>query len=166
MCALDTVRVGARIENSTDRYVLIATCPDTVGVVAAVTGTLARHDMLITEAQHFLDPVTNSSILRVVFSPNTAAAEKMECLRSDFSSVAAGFAMDWRIHDALQKPRVLVAVSKAKHCLNSLLHRWETGTLPIDVVGVVSNNEGCRRLTEWHGLRFYYLPIEPGKQNH
>jgi formyltetrahydrofolate deformylase len=162
MCVLDSVRAGATIENSIGRYVLIATCPDTVGVVAAVTGCLARHEMLITEAQHFLDPVTNSSILRVVFSPNSAVAENMESLRSDFASVADRFAMNWQIHDASKKPRMLVAVSKAKHCLNSLLRRWETGTLPIDVVGVVSNHEDCRRLAEWHGLTFYYLPIEQG----
>jgi formyltetrahydrofolate deformylase len=70
--------------------------------------------------------------------------------------------MDWRIHGAGERLRVLVAVSKLGHCLNSLLHRWEVGTLPIDIVGVVSNHETQRRLVEWHGLPFHYLPIGPG----
>jgi len=59
---------------------------------------------------------------------------------------------------------VLVAVSKQSHCLKSLLHRWEVGTLPVDIVGVVSNHETQRRLVEWHGLPFHHLPIEPGRK--
>jgi len=32
--------------------------------------------------------------------------------------------------------------------------------LPIDIVGVISNHEDMRSLTEWYGLDYYYFPIE------
>lgn len=53
-------------------------------------------------------------------------------------------------------------MSKQSHCLKRRLHRWEVGTLPVDIVGVVSNHETPRRLVEWYGLPYHYLPIEPG----
>lgn len=70
--------------------------------------------------------------------------------------------MTWDIHDTAERLRVLVAVSKQGHCLKTLLHRCEVGTLPVDIVGVVSNHETQQRLVEWHGLPFHHLPIEPG----
>lgn len=142
-------------------YILTLSCPDAVGIVAAVTNDLAQHGALVTEAQHFREPVSSSSILRIVFEAGGGAPLDIETITSDFGKVAARFGMTWKIRDAAQRQRVLVAVSKQGHCLNSLLHRWEVGTLPVDIVGVVSNHETQRRLVEWHGLPYHYLPIEP-----
>ena len=46
-----------------------------------------------------------------------------------------------------------------------MLHRWEAGTLGVEIVGVVSNHETQRRLVEWYGLPFHYLPIEAGHKD-
>jgi formyltetrahydrofolate deformylase len=59
---------------------------------------------------------------------------------------------------AQEKPRMLLAVSKGSHCLADLLHRWQTGTLAIDIMGVVSNHPDMRRITEWHGIPYHELP--------
>jgi formyltetrahydrofolate deformylase len=142
-------------------YILTLSCPDGVGIVAAVTNELARHGALITEAQHFREPMSNSSVLRIVFESGAGAIVDIDAFKRDFALVAECFRMNWKMRQAALRPRVLVAVSKQGHCLNSLLHRWEVGSLPIEIVGVVSNHETQRRLVEWHGLRFHYLPIEP-----
>jgi len=68
--------------------------------------------------------------------------------------------MDWMLHDATTRCRVLIAVSKQGHCLNSMLHRWSIGVLPIDIAGIVSNHETHRRLADWYGLSFHHFPIE------
>jgi formyltetrahydrofolate deformylase len=145
----------------TPSYILTLSCPDAVGIVAAVTNDLAQHGALVTEAQHFREPVSNSSILRIVFQSGGAATLDIDRLTGDFAPVAARFQMTWKIRDSASRKRVLVAVSRQGHCLKSLLHRWEVGTLPVDIVGVVSNHEAQRRLVEWHGVPFHYLPIEP-----
>lgn len=145
-------------------FILTLSCLDRAGIVAAVTHELATHGALLTEAQHYREPVSNSTILRIVFRSASAEKLNIEQLSKDFAAVATEFGMTWTIHDAAARPRVLVAVSKQAHCLKSLLHRWEVGTLPIDLVGVVSNHETQRRLVEWHGLPFHYLPIEPGRK--
>ncbi len=145
-------------------YILIVSCPDAVGIVATVTQQLAVNNALITEAQHYRDPVSDSTTLRIVFQGAGVEPLDLQRIERDFMPVASRFRMRWKIHDACERSRVLIAVSKQGHCLKSLLHRWEAGTLPIDIAGVASNHETQRRLVEWHGLPFHYLPITPGRK--
>jgi formyltetrahydrofolate deformylase len=156
--------MNADVKAPTPSFILTLTCPDAVGIVAAVTSFLAGHGALITEAQHFRDPLSNSTLLRIVFESGGAAPLDIAGIERDFTAVAQRFRMNWHLHDVARRSRVLVAVSKQGHCLKSLLHRWEVGTLPVDIVGVVSNHETQRRLVEWHGLTFHHLPIEAGRK--
>jgi formyltetrahydrofolate deformylase len=150
---------------SNPSFILTLTCPDAVGIVAAVTTALAKHGGLITEAHHYREPVSASSILRIAFEASDASVFYLNRFSREFAAVADKFKMTWKIHDATVKPKVLVAVSKQGHCLKSLLHRWEVETLPVEIVGVVSNHETHRRLVEWMGLPFYHLPIEAGRKD-
>jgi len=162
-------------------YVLTTSCPDTTGIVAAVAGFLASHNCLITEAQHYDDPYTVTSFMRTVFhdngkgapdrSPSAPSAGAHEGppaiadLDEEFArTVGAQFKMTWRFHQVQRKCRAVLAVSKHGHCLNSMLHRWSTGTLPIEVVAVVSNHQDMRSLTEWHGIPFHYFPVIDGRK--
>ncbi len=146
-------------------FVLTTSCPDTTGIVAAVAGFLASHNCLITEAQHYDDPYTVTSFMRAVFHDNGKGAPAIADLDREFSnSVGAQFKMNWRFHQVHRKCRAVLAVSKHGHCLNSMLHRWSTGTLPIEVVAVVSNHQDLRSLTEWHGIPFHYFPVIDGRK--
>jgi formyltetrahydrofolate deformylase len=144
--------------------VLTLSCPDRVGIVAAVTRELAEHGALIAEAQHFREPIASRSILRIVFEAGEWKAPDLDTLRRDFSAVAARLAMSWAINDSAERPWVLAAVSKQGHCLSSLLHRRAAGPLPIDIVGVVSNHKAQRRLVDWRELPFHCPPIEPERE--
>jgi formyltetrahydrofolate deformylase len=143
--------------------VLTTACPDTTGIVAAVAGFLAANHCLITEAQHYDDPFSNTSFMRAVFHDNGQGAPVLPDLDAAFaSSVGAQFNMQWRFHVAQRKCRVVIAVSRQGHCLNSMLHRWSTGTLPIEVVAV--NHQDMRSLSEWHGVPYHYLPVIDGRK--
>lgn len=145
--------------------ILTTACPDTTGVVAAVAGFLASHNCLITEAQHYDDSVSVTSFMRTVFHDNGQGAPSLQQLDEAFAgSVAQRFGMKWRFHEARRKCRAVLAVSKHGHCLNSMLHRWSTGTLPIEVVAVVSNHQDMRSLSEWHGVPYHYLPVLDGRK--
>ena len=145
-------------------FLLSLSCPDRVGVVAAVTGFLARRDANVLEAHHFRDPPANRSVLRIVFEPPGDSLDE-RLFATEFAREVAPLDVSWGLRDLARRIRVVVAVSRQGHCLNSLLHRWSVGTLPVDIVAVVSNHEDQRRLVEWHGLPFYHLPIGPdGKE--
>lgn len=144
---------------------LTLSCPDTTGIVAAVAGYLAARNCLITEAQHYDDPYTVTSFMRTVFHGNSPETPSLAELDQEFArTVGRQFDMRWHFHEVQRKCRAVVAVSRHGHCLNSMLHRWSTGTLPIEVVAVLSNHQDLRSLTEWHGIPFHYLPVIDGRK--
>jgi formyltetrahydrofolate deformylase len=145
----------------TDCYVLTIRCPDTVGIVAAVSTFLAEHEAFITESSHYGDPDTSRFFMRTVFRSATSKLLAQDTLADEFSSLAKNFDMDWDLFGAQEKLKVVIAVSKFEHCLNDLLHRVKIGSIPLDVSAVVSNHETFRDLVEWHEIPFHYLPITP-----
>ena len=146
-------------------YILTTACPDTTGIVAAIAGFLAANNGLITEAHHHDDPYTRMSFMRTAFHDSSQGMPLLQALDRKFAEeVGQRFGMKWHFHEVERRCRVLLAVSRQGHCLNSILHRWSTGTLPIEVVAVASNHQDMRSLAEWHGVPFHYLPILDGRK--
>lgn len=143
-------------------YILLATCADVPGISAAVTGFAADCGGFIQDSQQYGDVDTGLFFLRIVFREASGNTLKLDHLRREFDRVATLFHMRWSISNTAERPRTVLAVSKFGHCVNDLLHRWRTGTLPIDVVAVVSNHSDMRALVEWHGVPYHHLPIRPG----
>ncbi len=145
-------------------YVMLVKCPDTLGVVAAVSGFLAENRCSIEESHQFLDQETGRFFMRITFAPEGAPAFDLAQLGEAFLAVAARFQIEWKLFDMRQRPKVLIAVSKFGHCLFDLLHRWRAGLLPVDIVGVVSNHDDMRSFVEWSGLPYHHLPVEKGNK--
>ena len=139
-------------------YILCLNCNDRPGIVAAVATTLCDCNCNIEESSQFDDPYSNQFFMRVVFSAVTKGAE--ETFRKAFEGVAKEFDMRWQMTTMDEPVKMLVFVSKDDHCLNDLIYRWRTAHLNIDIVGVVSNHEVNRELTEQFGLTFYYVPTQ------
>lgn len=143
--------------SSVKEIVLTFSCQDSKGLVAAVATLFATLGFNITESSQFEDEQSERFFMRTVF--DCPAGYNLAQIKSLFKPVAEQYAMDWDIFDSNVKPRVLIAVSQWGHCLNALLNSWKHGTLPIEIVGVVSNHNVMRDLTEWYQLPFHYLPI-------
>lgn len=142
-----------------DSFVLTLSCADRRGIVAAVSGHLASIEGFILDSQQYADLEAQRFFMRVEFKGDGPAfPSRVEDLRDGFQPTAERFGFDWELVAASQRPRLLIAVSKGSHCLNDLLHRWQTGNLPVEVVGVVSNHPDLQALTEWHGVPYHYLP--------
>lgn len=140
-------------------YVLIIKCPDTRGIVAAVSGYLNDNDISIVESNQFNDAQGDMFYVRVVFKQAGARMPPMSILREGFKPIAHRFSMEWDIHNLSVRPRVIIAVSKFGHCLYELLHRWRSGLLPVEIAAVVSNHDDMRSFVEWNGLPYVHLPI-------
>lgn len=140
-------------------YILTISCDDVRGIVAAVSGFIAAADGFIQESMQYGDPSTNRFFQRIHFSCGPKTPD-YDALKAAFQKEVGGpFVMDWNLHDRARKPRVVIMVSKFGHCLNDLLHRYQTGTLPIDIPAVISNHEDMGGMVEWHGIPFHYLPV-------
>jgi len=143
------------------KYVLTVSCPEANGIVRAVSDFLFQRGATISEAAQYRDPVIDRFFMRVEFEEVEAHLPATEKLDEDFAAVARHFVMQWNFFDLSKRPKLLLAVSSHGHCLIDILHRWSSGALPADVVGVVSNHEDMRGITEWYGLDYFYLPLTP-----
>ena len=150
-------KVFSKVKNN---YVLTLTTKDRVGIVAAVTRFLADHDGFILDSQQYADLEQGQFFMRVDFqSAGRRFPGSHKKLEAAFAEIAAKNMLDWKLVDGAEKPGIVIAVSTGSHCLNDLLHRWKTGSLPVNIAGVVSNHESLRDLSEWHEVPFYHLPV-------
>ncbi len=143
------------------KYVLTASCPEANGIVRAVSDFLYQRGATISEAAQHRDPVIDRFFMRVEFEEMEVSLPGCEQLQQDFQEIANKFTMVSSFFNLQIKPKVLLAVSKHGHCLNDILHRWSSGALPAEIIGVVSNHEELRGITEWYRLPYHYLPVTP-----
>jgi formyltetrahydrofolate deformylase len=70
--------------------------------------------------------------------------------------------MDWAIHQAGARRRVLLMVSKFDHCLGDLLYRHRIGELPMEVVGIICNHpQTALTVSDIGDIPFHHLPVTP-----
>ena len=141
-------------------YRLIISCPDQVGIVAAVSDFIASHQGWITEAHHYTDPASEWFFMRYVVRASSLPFG-LERLRELFAPVAERFRMQWCVYVTGVKKRVVLLASKQAHCLSDLLYRWRSAEMPMDIPCVLSNHDELRSYVEWHGLRFCHFPVDP-----
>jgi formyltetrahydrofolate deformylase len=143
-------------------YILALSCPDRTGIVYRVSGLLFGQGCNILDAQQYGDVESGRFFLRVHFE--LGGNESLETLRERFAHLASEFEMDWQIHDARRRARLLVLVSKQGHCLNDLLFRAHSGQLKVDIAAVASNHEDFAGLSASYGVPFHHLPVDAGNR--
>ena len=145
-------------------YTLTASCPDRVGIVAAVSGFFAKHGGWILETTLHSEPPNDAGVaayfMRLEIKADSLPFD-LDGLRAAFQPVADEFAMTWKISDSAQRKRVVILVSKQEHCLYDLLARWQSKELDVEIPCVISNHETLRGFVEWHGIPFHYVPVTP-----
>ncbi|MHB8920223.1 MAG: formyltetrahydrofolate deformylase [Halothiobacillus sp.] len=146
--------------SSARRFILKLSCPDRVGIVAAVSHFIATNNGWITEANHHADALSGRFFMRLEILADSLPFD-IATLRERFAPIADDFGMTWHISDSDRKKRVVVMVSRQEHCLYDLLARWHADELHIEIPCVISNHETFRGLVEWHGIPFHYVPIKP-----
>ncbi len=141
-------------------YVLTIACPDVRGIVAAVSGFISGQQGFILESTQYGDPATSTFFQRIHFAATEQTPHDASLRKLFADEVGTPFKMRYHLHDGLRKPRVMIMVSKASHCLNTLLHRYQSGTLNVEIPLVVSNHPDLQRLVAWYDIPYYHLPID------
>ena len=139
-------------------YILTWQCPDNSGVLAKVSQSLFSHGAFITETSQYSDPYSETFFSRIAFDDRNLTVSSSEFVAA-LDELAKPLAMQYQLRKRDDVPNILIAVSKDDHCLVSLLTKWKSGVLPINIVGVISNHQDCKSLIEWHNIPFYYLPV-------
>jgi len=141
-----------------NHYILTWQCPDNTGVLAKVSQSLFKHGAFITETSQYSDPYTETFFSRIAFDDRSLTVSEDEFIEA-LDDLAKPLSMEYKLRNKSDVLNVVIAVSKDDHCLVSLLTKWKSGVLPINIVAVLSNHQDCQSLADWHGVPFYHLPI-------
>ena len=147
--------MNALSSHPTPEYILTLSCPDRPGIVHAITGLLLQHQGNITEAAQYNATDTGHFFMRVRF----ASPAPHQTLCAAVRELAPTFGLNWRLAESHRRMPTVILVSKLGHCLNDLLFRTRTGTLPIDIRAVISNHEDFRAQVENEGIPFHHVPV-------
>ena len=144
--------------------VLLLSCPDQRGVVAATAEFIAEHDGNIVHAEQHVDPGTSNGdavfFQRVEFELEGFGLER-NAIVEKFAPIAErlGMNVDLRFSD-VPTPTAIMA-SRQPHCLYDLLTRWRSGELPMDLRVIVSNHPDHADIAAHMGVPYLHLPVTP-----
>jgi formyltetrahydrofolate deformylase len=145
------------------QLVLKFSCKDQPGIVASVASLFTLQGFNIRESSQFEDVHTRQFFMRTVME-SVEGPKKIADVKASFAAVADRYGMSWMLVDGAYKPKVMIAVSQWGHCLNGLLNAWKQGSLPVEIVAVVSNHRELQGLVDWYNLPYHYLPIDPANK--
>ncbi len=143
--------------------ILLISCPDRKGLVAAIADFIFRHDGNILHADQHQDDQLGLFLTRVEWD-----LEDFAILVKDFelyfAPIAKRFEMQWRLALSSRRPRLAIFVSKQDHCLADLLYRHQSGELACEIPLIISNHDAARRLADFHGIAYHQIPVEKDRK--
>jgi formyltetrahydrofolate deformylase len=157
--------------------ILLISCPDQKGEVAAISDFVYRHGGNILHADEHADEESGLFLMRVEFDPkdfdvdlfqfnpaqpaqfNAAAASGLSDFARHFEAVAAKFQMKWRLALSSHRPRMIIFVSKYDHCLVDLLYRQKSGELACDISLIISNHPDNQPIADFYKVPYAVISV-------
>ena len=138
--------------------ILLISCPDRKGEVAAIADFVYRHNGNILHADEHGDAESGLFLMRVEFDPKDFDIPLTD-FGKHFSPVADAFAMTWRLAQSSHRPRMIIFVSKYDHCLVDLLYRQQSGELTCDIPLIISNHPDNQAVADFYKIPYAVIPI-------
>ncbi|MCE7783202.1 formyltetrahydrofolate deformylase [Staphylococcus xylosus] len=144
-----------------DKYILLATCNDKVGITSLITNIIAEYGSNILHLDHFTEydhaqDTEGKLFLRFEF-------EKAKQLKEALESTLSQNDINFDIFDTSDKTKIALFVSKEDHAFNEVLLRVQRKEIPAEITCVVSNHESNRHFAESFNIPFYYVPSNNDK---
>jgi formyltetrahydrofolate deformylase len=142
--------------------ILLISCPDSKGEVAAIADFVYRHNGNILHADEHGDEESGLFLMRVEFDSKdfdiNLTDEDLADFGKHFRPIAEKFQMRWRLAQSSHRPRMIIMVSKYDHCLADLLYRHQSGELACDIPLVISNHGDAQPLADFHKIPYAIVP--------
>ncbi len=137
--------------------ILLISCPDRRGILAEVTGFIAKNGGNILHADQHIDFQKSTFFMRIEWELEGFKLPK-ERIKEAFEPIAKKFSMDYQLHFSSDIKNVAIFVSRYDHCLYDLLYRFKAGELPGNLKLVISNHTDLKSVVEMFGVPFYHFP--------
>ena len=138
--------------------VILISCPDRKGVVAAISNFVFRHNGNILHADEHADGESNLFLMRVEFDSAEFDIDLADFSRH-FTPIADKFEMQWRLARSNYRPKMIILVSKYDHCLVDLLYRHKSGELQCDIPLIISNHADNQPIADFYGVSYVTIPV-------
>ena len=138
--------------------VLLISCPDQKGLVAAIADFLLLQNANILHADQHQDAELKLFLMRVEWDLADFSLDLAD-FAAAFGPIAERFGMTWRLAESSRKPRLAVFVSKFDHCLADLLYRYQSGELHCELPIILSNHEDTRWLADAYRVPYQHLAV-------
>lgn len=138
--------------------ILLLSCPDRKGLVAAISDFVFCHNGNILHADEHADEGSNLFLMRVEFDPANFDIDLAD-FPQHFSPIAEKFEMQWRLARSDYRPRMIILVSKYDHCLVDLLYRHKSGELACDIPLIISNHPDNQPIADFYQIPFVVVPV-------
>lgn len=138
--------------------ILLISCPDRTGLVAAITDFLYRNNGNILHLDQHVDAEENVFFMRVEWDLDGFALPDAG-IEPAFQVIADRLQMRWALHFSDETPRMAVFVSKQGHCLYDILARYQSGEWQVDIPVVVSNHPDMGTIVEKFGIGYRQFTI-------
>lgn len=143
--------------------ILLISCPDRVGIVAAITDFLYRHNGNIIDLEQHVGVREKHFFMRIEWNLQGFSLS-VEALKQQFGSlIAERFNMDWQLFLSDETPRMALFVSKHSHCLYDILARYQAGEWNVHIPVIISNHPDLESAAKNLGIDFHVFPMT--KQN-
>jgi formyltetrahydrofolate deformylase len=138
--------------------VLTVRSGDQVGIVAALSGAIARAGGNIVELGQHTDERTAGFGCRIAIEPDV----RLDSLHTDLVDIAMTLQLNYTLHSPT-RPRVVLMCSSELHCLSDLLARTDLGEFSCEVVAIISDRLDAKELSTRYGVAFFHLPVTPNR---
>jgi formyltetrahydrofolate deformylase len=119
--------------------ILLFSCPDQKGIVAAVSGFIARHNGNILDADQYALQPENRLFMRVEWDLEGFTLGRGE-LEEAIAPLVKRFGMRCKIHFSDDMPKVAIFVSRHLYCFHDLMLRHRMGEFKARIPLVISNH--------------------------
>lgn len=147
-----------------DHAVLLLHCPDQPGLVAEVTDFVHKNKGNILSLDQHVDHDRGQFFMRIEW--DLAGFVIPDIKIDDYFATLIGKRrnMEWQLHFTARRPRMVLFVSKASHCLYDLLQRHGTGEFACEIPAIVGNHDNLRYIAERFDIPFHHVPITPANK--
>ncbi len=147
------------MSHQVDSAILLIHCPNTKGVVAAVSKFIFDYKGNILEMDQHVDPDENHLFMRVRWDISQFEIPRDEIVDVFSNKVGIHFGMKWRFHFKDAKLKMALFVSKFSHCLYDILQRYKSKEWNVEIPLIISNHPNLEYIANQFDIPYYVIPI-------
>ena len=139
--------------------ILLITCPDRKGIVAAISQFLYKMSGNIIHADQHTDMETGIFFMRIEWELNGFKIKRNNIIKK-MQPLFRRFNIGYQLFFTDEVPNIAVFVSKEDHCLSDLISRKRNGEFKGEIKMIISNHMELKTTADIFSIPFYFFPID------